>query len=170
MPCPHDGTHELSRCAAQPDKPELMRAVIVGAGIGGLTAALRLHRAGIACKVYEQSEPVRELGVGINLLPHAVRVLAGLGLLDALDAVAVRTTELAYAHRLGQAIVRRPCGLDAGFPSRSSRRTAAGCRGCCSTPCGSDSARRGAHRAPAGRVSQDGAGSCPVRRRCRGLG
>ena len=92
-----------------------MKIVVVGAGIGGLTTALQLHRAGIACEVYEQSERIRELGVGINALPHAVRVLAGLDLLDALDEVAVRTTELTYAHRLGPAIVRRPCGLDAGF-------------------------------------------------------
>jgi len=93
----------------------LMKIVVVGAGIGGLTTALQLHRAGIACEVYEQSERIRELGVGINALPHAVKVLAGLDLLDALDEVAVRTTELTYAHRLGSAIVRRPCGLDAGF-------------------------------------------------------
>jgi 5-methylphenazine-1-carboxylate 1-monooxygenase len=101
-----------------------MKIVVVGAGIGGLTTALQLHRAGVECEVYEQSEQIRELGVGINALPHAVRVLAGLGLLDALDAVAVRTTELTYAHRLGPAIVRRPCGLDAGFtlPQLSTHR------------------------------------------------
>jgi 5-methylphenazine-1-carboxylate 1-monooxygenase len=92
-----------------------MKVVVVGAGIGGLTAALQLHRAGVDCEVYEQGEQIGELGVGINALPHAVKVLAGLGLLDALDAVAVRTSELTYAHRLGPAIVRRPCGVAAGF-------------------------------------------------------
>ena len=92
-----------------------MKAVVVGAGIGGLTTGLLLHRAGMDCRIYEQSEQLRELGVGINVLPHAVRVFAELDLLDALDAVAVRTSELTYAHRLGPAIVRRPCGLDAGF-------------------------------------------------------
>ena len=92
-----------------------MNVVVVGAGIGGLTTGLLLHRAGIGCRIYEQSGQLRELGVGINVLPHAVRVLAELGLLDALDTVAVRTAELTYAHRLGPAIVRRPCGLDAGF-------------------------------------------------------
>ena len=112
-----------------------MKIVVVGAGIGGLTTALQLHRAGVECEVYEQSEQIRELGVGINALPHAVRVLAGLGLLDALDAVAVRTTELTYAHRLGPAIVRRPCGLDAGFtlPQLSTHRGRL--QGCCWTPC-----------------------------------
>jgi len=92
-----------------------MRIVIVGAGIGGLSAALRLHRAGFDCVVHEQSEQVRELGVGFNLLPHAVKELAALGLLDRLDEVGIRTHELFYAHRLGPVILRQPCGLDAGF-------------------------------------------------------
>jgi 2-polyprenyl-6-methoxyphenol hydroxylase-like FAD-dependent oxidoreductase len=92
-----------------------MKVLVIGAGIGGLTTALRLHRTGIECTVHEQSEQLRELGVGLNLLPHAVRELAELDLLDGLDAVAVRTTELIYAHRLGATIVRRPCGLQAGF-------------------------------------------------------
>lgn len=92
-----------------------MRVVIVGAGIGGLTTALRLHHDGIDCEIYEQSEQIRELGVGINALPHAVKELAGLGLLDRLDEVAIRTQELFYTHRLGHEILRRPCGLDAGF-------------------------------------------------------
>ncbi|MEJ3651905.1 flavin-dependent oxidoreductase [Actinomycetes bacterium KLBMP 9759] len=92
-----------------------MKVIVVGAGIGGLVTALRLHRAGVECAVYEQSEQVRELGVGINVLPPAVTELAELGLLDRLDAIAVRTSELFYTHRLGQVIMHRPCGLDAGF-------------------------------------------------------
>ncbi|MET7990852.1 flavin-dependent oxidoreductase [Amycolatopsis sp. NPDC005232] len=92
-----------------------VKVVIVGAGIGGLTAALRLHHEGIECVVHEQSERISELGVGINALPHAVKELAALGLLDALDEVGIRTRELFYTHRLGQVILRRPCGLDAGF-------------------------------------------------------
>ncbi|MQA13017.1 MAG: NAD(P)-binding protein [Pseudonocardiaceae bacterium] len=92
-----------------------MRVVIVGAGIGGLTTALRLHHEGIDCQVYEHSEQDRELGVGINTLPHAVKELAELGLLDRLDEVAIRTHELFYTHRLGHEILRKPCGMDAGF-------------------------------------------------------
>jgi 2-polyprenyl-6-methoxyphenol hydroxylase-like FAD-dependent oxidoreductase len=92
-----------------------MRVIIVGAGIGGLTTALRLHHDGIDCVVHEQSEQIRELGVGINALPHAVEELAGLGLLDPLDDVGIRTKELFYTHRLGHEILRRPCGTDAGF-------------------------------------------------------
>ncbi|MGH3585527.1 MAG: flavin-dependent oxidoreductase [Pseudonocardia sp.] len=92
-----------------------MTVVIVGAGIGGLTTALRLHHEGIDCVVYEQSEQIRGLGVGINLLPHAVRELAELGLLDRLQAAGIRTKELFYLHRLGPEIMRKPCGTDAGF-------------------------------------------------------
>ncbi|MDA3647853.1 flavin-dependent oxidoreductase [Saccharopolyspora indica] len=92
-----------------------MKVIIVGAGIGGLTTALRLHREGIDCVVHEQSEQTTELGVGINALPHAVKELAALGLLDPLDEVGIRTRELRYAHRLGPVILRKPCGLDAGF-------------------------------------------------------
>ncbi|MER7546400.1 flavin-dependent oxidoreductase [Spirillospora sp. NPDC127506] len=89
--------------------------MIVGAGIGGLFTALRLHAEGIGCAVYERGERIRELGVGINALPFAVRELAALGLLDRLDEAGVRTGELIYTHRLGQEIMRRPCGRAAGF-------------------------------------------------------
>jgi 5-methylphenazine-1-carboxylate 1-monooxygenase len=92
-----------------------MRAVVVGAGIGGLTTALQLHHEGVDCTVYEQSEQIRELGVGLNALPHAVKELAELGLLDRLDEAAIRTKELFYLHRLGQEILRKPCGVEAGF-------------------------------------------------------
>jgi len=91
-----------------------MKVVIVGGGIGGLAAALELHDAGIECEIHERSATIRELGVGINLLPPAVTALDRLGLLQRLDAIGVRTRELRYAHRLGQEILRRPCGLDAG--------------------------------------------------------
>ena len=92
-----------------------MKAIIVGGGIGGLTTALMLHARGIDCEVYEQADAVRELGVGINTLPHAIKELAELGLLDRLDAVGIRTYELFYTNRFGQEIWREPRGLDAGY-------------------------------------------------------
>jgi 5-methylphenazine-1-carboxylate 1-monooxygenase len=79
-----------------------MKAIIVGGGIGGLTTALMLRARGIDCELYEQADSIRELGVGINTLPHAIRELAGLGLLDMLDAAAIRTFELFYLTRHGQ--------------------------------------------------------------------
>ena len=58
-----------------------MQVVIVGGGIGGLSLALMLHARGIGCGIYEASRRIRELGVGINVLPHAIAELAELGLL-----------------------------------------------------------------------------------------
>ena len=53
-----------------------MKVIIVGGGIGGLTTALMLHARGIDCELFEQAEGIRELGVGINTLPHAIKELA----------------------------------------------------------------------------------------------
>lgn len=92
-----------------------MKAIVAGGGVGGLTAALMAHQRGIEVEVYEQAGEIRELGVGINTLPHAIKELAGLGLLPALDRIAIRTHELIYANRFGQEIWREKRGLDAGF-------------------------------------------------------
>jgi 2-polyprenyl-6-methoxyphenol hydroxylase-like FAD-dependent oxidoreductase len=92
-----------------------MQVVIVGGGIGGLTLALMLHARGIDCQICEASPRIRELGVGINVLPHAIAELDALGLLARLDEVAIRTRELIYANRFGQEIWREPRGLEAGY-------------------------------------------------------
>ena len=92
-----------------------MKAIIVGGGIGGLATALSLHAVGIASIVFEQRSQIRELGVGINTLPHAIKVLAGLGLLPALDGAGVRTGELIYMNRQGSRIWQEARGLAAGF-------------------------------------------------------
>src|ERR1700739_4111702 len=92
-----------------------MKVIIAGGGIGALTTALMLHARGIECEVFGQSEQIRELGVGINTLPHAIKELGALGLLQRLDAVAIRTYELFYTNRFGQEIWREPRGLDAGY-------------------------------------------------------
>jgi 2-polyprenyl-6-methoxyphenol hydroxylase-like FAD-dependent oxidoreductase len=91
------------------------RVAIVGAGIGGLTLALCLHRAGIACRVYEQAAEIRPLGVGINILPHATAELCDLGVLDALERVAVTTREAAFFNRFGQLVYTEPAGRWAGY-------------------------------------------------------
>jgi 2-polyprenyl-6-methoxyphenol hydroxylase-like FAD-dependent oxidoreductase len=92
-----------------------MHVLIVGGGIGGLAAALSLHAVGIDCTVFEQVRELRELGVGINTLPHAIKELAALGLLPALDRAGIRTRELIYANRYGQVVWRELRGTDAGF-------------------------------------------------------
>ncbi len=92
-----------------------MRVLITGGGIGGLTTALALHARGIEAVVCEQASEVRQLGVGINTLPHAIKELADLGLLDALDAVGIRTSNLIYKTAAGQNILSQPRGVDAGY-------------------------------------------------------
>ena len=92
-----------------------MKVLVVGGGIGGLTTALCLHAVGIECEVFEQARDIQELGVGINTLPHAIKELADLGLLEALDTVGVRTYELFMLNRMGQKIWHELRGMDAGY-------------------------------------------------------
>jgi 2-polyprenyl-6-methoxyphenol hydroxylase-like FAD-dependent oxidoreductase len=91
--------------------------LIVGAGIGGLTAALELARRGIACRVFESAPEIKAVGVGINILPHATQVLGEHGLVPALQKVAVETAEAAFFNRFGQLIYREPLGRRAGYAS-----------------------------------------------------
>src|ERR1700754_897497 len=92
-----------------------MTILIAGGGIGGLTLALSLHQIRIAAKVFESVSELKPLGVGINVLPHAVRELIELGLLEKLDAAGVRTRELAYFSKHGKPIWSEPRGLEAGY-------------------------------------------------------
>ena len=93
-----------------------MKIVIAGAGIGGLTAAMCLHRAGFEVEVFEAVNELRPLGVGINIQAGAVRILSGLGLEPALAATGIETRELRYANRHGQTIWADPRGRHAGLP------------------------------------------------------
>jgi 2-polyprenyl-6-methoxyphenol hydroxylase-like FAD-dependent oxidoreductase len=94
---------------------DVQRAIVVGGGIGGLTAALMLQRRGIAVDVFESARAIRELGVGINVLPHSIRVLAELGLLERLEQVALVTGDLSFYTRRGQLIWQEPRGRRAGY-------------------------------------------------------
>lgn len=93
-----------------------MKVLIVGAGIGGLSLALMLKQRGIDCVIHESVRELRPLGVGINLLPHAVIELERLGLLPLLAQEAVETSALHYYNRHGQKIWEEPRGLAAGYP------------------------------------------------------
>jgi 2-polyprenyl-6-methoxyphenol hydroxylase-like FAD-dependent oxidoreductase len=89
--------------------------VIIGGGIGGLTMALSLHQRGIPCRVFEAASEFRPLGVGINMMPHAIRVLLTLGLEENLNRYGVEAKEFAYFNRHGQEIFTEPCGRFAGY-------------------------------------------------------
>ena len=92
-----------------------MQVAIVGGGIGGLALALALHARGIECNVYESAREMRELGVGITLLPHGMRELRALGLEEKLAAVAIENEESVFFNRHGQLIYREPRGRFAGY-------------------------------------------------------
>jgi 2-polyprenyl-6-methoxyphenol hydroxylase-like FAD-dependent oxidoreductase len=92
-----------------------MKVAIVGGGIGGLTAALALAARNIPCQVFEAARQIRPMGVGINLLPHATAQLDALGVLRALEGIAVATKEAAYYNRFGQLIHVEPLGRAAGY-------------------------------------------------------
>ncbi len=134
--------------------------LIVGAGVGGLTLALSLHQVGISCRVFEAAPEVHPLGVGINLLPHAMRELTELGLADMLarhchrDAHARLLQPLRPAHHQGACAAAMPA-----MTGRSSRSIAPTCTRCCSRRCGerlgTDAVRLG-YRCI--RVDQDGSG------------
>ncbi|MFD7965245.1 FAD-dependent monooxygenase [Streptomyces zaomyceticus] len=99
-----------------PDYGQSPHIVIAGGGVAGLTAALALHAAGFErVTVVEAAPAIRPVGAGLNLMPNAVRELDALGLLDALEAGALRTRELRYYHRSGGLISREPRGLGAGY-------------------------------------------------------
>jgi 2-polyprenyl-6-methoxyphenol hydroxylase-like FAD-dependent oxidoreductase len=90
--------------------------LIVGAGIAGLATALGLRARGIECLVTEAARELVPLGVGINVLPHGVRVLTELGIVDALADVAIETRAIEYRARDGRLVHSDPRGRHAGLP------------------------------------------------------
>ena len=89
--------------------------LIAGAGIGGLATALSLHDAGFAVRVFESVSEIKPLGVGINLLPHAVRELEEMGLRERLERAGVACRELSYYTKRGERIWGEPRGISAGY-------------------------------------------------------
>jgi 2-polyprenyl-6-methoxyphenol hydroxylase-like FAD-dependent oxidoreductase len=93
-----------------------MEVAIVGGGITGLSLALNLHNRGLACRVFERAPQIQELGVGITLLPHAMREFAALGLQDELCSAGIAIRESCFFNRFGQLIYREDRGRHAGYP------------------------------------------------------
>ena len=108
-----------------------LRIIVVGAGIGGLVTALSLREIGARVDVYESVREVRPLGVGINLLPHAVRELDALLLLESVRHRSIEPESLVYCSRHGQEIWREPRGI--AMRGRSCRSIVVRSRKCCST-------------------------------------
>jgi 5-methylphenazine-1-carboxylate 1-monooxygenase len=92
-----------------------LEVALIGGGIGGLATALYLHRESIRSVVYEAAPSFSQLGVGINLMPHAIRALGELGLIEALEKVAVEPRERCFYSRHGQLIYKDFLGRHAGY-------------------------------------------------------
>lgn len=92
-----------------------MVIAIIGGGIAGLSLAMNLHDRGIAARVFERAPEIKELGVGITLLPHAMREFAMLGLGDELVQTGVVIRESCFFNRFGQLIYREERGRHAGY-------------------------------------------------------
>lgn len=97
-----------------------MKVGIVGAGIGGLAAAIALRRQGIQASVYEQAAQPREIGAGLHLWANAVRALREIGLGDAVERIAVRIESERIYTDSGELLVEWPVGdlsRELGIPS-----------------------------------------------------
>jgi len=92
-----------------------MTISIIGGGIAGLSLALGLHQKGMACEVYESVPQVKEIGVGITLLPHGMKELAALGLQAELEAAGIENLESVFYTRHGQYVYREARGRHAGY-------------------------------------------------------
>ena len=92
-----------------------MTIAIIGGGIGGLSLALALKQRGLDCKVFETVQAIQEIGVGITLLPHAMRELAALGVQDQIEALGIENQESVFFNRYGQFVYKEPRGRHAGY-------------------------------------------------------
>lgn len=98
--------------------------VIVGAGIGGLTAAIALARRGIVAHVYESARELRAVGAGIWVPSNAAQVLADLGVMDAVarEGIALRAIELCHRRERLQAVDLEDVRARFGWPTISIHR------------------------------------------------
>jgi hypothetical protein len=91
-----------------------MHAIVVGAGIGGLTLALACRKAGIGVTLLEQAAALKEIGAGIQISSNGTRVLRELNLLEAIDSVGVRPVSFRVsAFESGEVIADFPLGPEA---------------------------------------------------------
>ena len=94
----------------------MMDIAIIGGGIAGLSLALDLHQRGMPCRVYESAPEIKELGVGITLLPHAMREFSQIGVDKELERAGIENLESCFFNRFGQLIYQEPRGRYGGNP------------------------------------------------------
>ncbi|MDH3240745.1 MAG: flavin-dependent oxidoreductase [Alphaproteobacteria bacterium] len=91
-----------------------MEIAIIGGGIAGLSFALHLHKRGLKARVFESVPEIREIGVGITLLPHAMREFTAIGVDKAVAAAGIENLESCFFNRFGQLIYKEPRGRHGG--------------------------------------------------------
>jgi 2-polyprenyl-6-methoxyphenol hydroxylase-like FAD-dependent oxidoreductase len=108
---------ESTTTSPRPHHPQRnLKIIVIGAGVGGLVAALQLHAHGFTnIHIFEAVCRLRTLGVGINIQPSAVLILQNLGLLEALDKTGIKTKDLNYYNRFGDPIISEKRGVEAGY-------------------------------------------------------
>jgi salicylate hydroxylase len=83
------------------------RVAIIGAGIGGLTAAVAMHQRGIEVEIYEQSPQISEIGAGVSLSPNAIKAFRSLGLTREIEAIGFESdNQLVRAWNTGDVVSR----------------------------------------------------------------
>ena len=108
-----------------------MNIAIVGGGIAGLSFALGLHQRGIDCDVFESVPEVKEIGVGITLLPHGMRELAALGVQEALEAAGIENLESVFYTQHGSMFTKKHVVAMQVTPCQKLAFTAASCTEFC---------------------------------------
>jgi salicylate hydroxylase len=95
------------------------RLLIIGAGLGGLTAGIALQRSGFAVDIYEQAPQLTEAGAGISLSQAAMSVYHSLGLTDEIEAKSIVTAGMAFLHYRSGALLagRMDLGQGSGDPN-----------------------------------------------------
>ncbi len=73
-----------------------MKAIVIGAGIGGLSAAVALKQSGIDCDVYEAVKEIKPVGAAISVWPNGVKCMAHLGMGDIMETFGGPLRRMAY--------------------------------------------------------------------------
>lgn len=89
---------------------EALKILVIGAGIGGLTAALALKKAGFNVQVYEREANLKPLGAGIVVWPNGVKTLNALGLRDPLKSIGAKFEKLIFKSSEGEFLNEIPVG------------------------------------------------------------
>jgi 2-polyprenyl-6-methoxyphenol hydroxylase-like FAD-dependent oxidoreductase len=122
-----------------------MKAIVIGAGIGGLSAAIALRRAGVEALVFERTRELKELGAGLSLTANATKALNGLGLTDALRGIGIPIGVAEIRAWRGEVLARIPTWqLDEKVGARSAAVHRADLQGALLRELGDEAVRLGA--------------------------